>query len=231
MDALEIGVLGLVAGFHQRLEAAAHQIHHAAAQDGLLAEQVGLGLFVHGSFQDAGTGAADAGDVSQSDIIGLAGGVLLHSDQAGHTLARHILRADGVAGTLGSGHEDVHIGGGHDLLVADVEAVGEGDGLALSQVRRDVLLVHICLSLVIDEDHDDVGGLGGLGHGYHLEAVFFRHSPGFAALAQTNDHVAATVTQVHGVSMALGAVADDGDLLAVELVQVAVLFIIHFCHS
>ena len=136
-----------------------------------------------------------------------------------------------MAGTLGSSHKDVHVGGRHDLLVADVEAVREGDGLALSQVGRDVLLVHIRLSLVVDEDHDDVGGLGGLGHGYNLEAVLFRHGPGFAALAQANDHVAAAVTQVHSVGMALGAVADDGDLLAVELVQVAVLFIIHFCHS
>ena len=38
-------------------------IHHAAAQDGLLAEQVGLGLVVEGGLHHAGPGAADARNV------------------------------------------------------------------------------------------------------------------------------------------------------------------------
>ena len=112
VDALEVGVLRLVTGLHQHFEAAAHQIHHAAAQHGLLAEQIGLGLVVEGGFHHAGPGAADAGDVGQSDLIGVAGGVLLHSHQAGHALAVDIGGADGVAGALGGRHEHVHAGGG-----------------------------------------------------------------------------------------------------------------------
>ena len=87
MDALEVSVLRLIAGLHQHLKAAAHQIHHAAAQDGLLAEEVGLGLIVEGGLHHTGTGAADTGDVGQGDLIGVAGGVLLHGHQAGHALA------------------------------------------------------------------------------------------------------------------------------------------------
>src|SRR5699024_11155363 len=77
VDALEVGVLGLVTGLHQGLEAALHQIHYAAAQHSLLTEQVGLGLVVEGSLHHTGAGAADTGDVGQGDLIGVAGGVLL----------------------------------------------------------------------------------------------------------------------------------------------------------
>ena len=186
---------------------------------------------MEGGLHDARPGAADAGDVGQGNVIGLAGGVLLHGDQAGHALARHILAADGVAGALGGRHEHVHIRGGLDLLEADVEAVGEGDGLAGGEVGGDVLLVHIRLGLVVDEDHDDIRQLGGLGHGIDLEAVLLGHGPALAALAQADDDVAAGIPQVQGVGVALGAVAHDGDLLTVQLAQVAVLLIIHLCHS
>ena len=134
VDALEIGVFRGVTGFHQRLEAALHQIHHAAAQNGLLAEEVGLGLIVEGGLHDARPGAADAGDVGQRDLVGPAGGVLLHGHQTGHALAGNIGGADGVAGALGRRHEHVHTGGRHDLLVADVEAVGKGQGVAFLQI-------------------------------------------------------------------------------------------------
>ncbi len=112
VDALEVGVLRLVTGLHQHLKAAAHQVHHAAAQHGLLAEQVGLGLVVEGGLHHPRPRAADARDVGQGDLVGVAGGVLLHRHQAGHALARHVGGADGVARALGGGHEHVHPGGG-----------------------------------------------------------------------------------------------------------------------
>ena len=231
MDALEVGVLGLVTGLHQGLKAAAHQIHNTAAENCLLAEQVGLGLIVHGGLHDAGAGAADTGDVGQGNVIGLAGGILLHGNQAGHALACHILGTNRVAGALGRSHEHVHVGGRHDLLIADIEAMGKGNGLALGQIGGDILLIHIGLGLVVDQNHDDIGSLGGLGDGHDREAVLFRHGPGLAALAQANNDVAAAVTQIQCMGMALGTVTDDGDLLAVQLAQIAVLLIIHFCHN
>ena len=48
---------------------------------------------------------------------------------------------------------------------------------------------------------------------------------------QADAHVAAGILQVQGVGVALGAVADDGDLLAQQAAQVAVLLIIHLSHS
>ena len=130
VDALEVGVLGGVARLDEGLEAQLHQLHHAAAQDSLLAKQVGLGLVLEGGLHHAAPGAADACGIGQSQLIGVAGGVLLHGDEAGHALARHVLAAHGVSGALGGDHADVHPGGGHDLLEMDVEAVGEHQHIA-----------------------------------------------------------------------------------------------------
>ena len=231
MDALEIGVLRGVTGFHQRLEAALHQIHHAAAQNGLLAEEVGLGLIVEGGLHDACPGAADAGDVGQRDLVGPAGGVLLHGHQTGHALAGNIGGADSVAGALGCRHEHVHTGGRHDLLVADVEAVGKGQGVALLQIGGDILFVNVGLYLVIDEHHHDVAPLGGLGNILNGKPCGLRLGPVLGAFPQAHADLAAGVLQVQGMGMALRAVADHGDLLAVEIVQVAILFIIHLSHG
>ena len=157
MDAFEIGIFGLIAGFHQDFETAAHQVNDAAAQNGLFTEQVGLGLLIHRGLQDPRTGSADPGDVSQGDIIGLAGGILFDSDQAGNALSGNIGAADGVARTLRRGHENVHIRRRDDPLVADVEAVREGDGFAFGHIRCDLAVVNIGLDFIIDEHHDDVG--------------------------------------------------------------------------
>lgn len=72
VDALKVGVLGGIAGLDQHLETALHQIDDAAAQDGLLTKQVGLGLVMEGSLHNAGAGAADTGDVSQGDLQSVA---------------------------------------------------------------------------------------------------------------------------------------------------------------
>ena len=136
-----------------------------------------------------------------------------------------------MAGALGGDHQNVHIGRGSDLAVVDVEAVGEHDGLAGGQVGGDILLIHIGLLLVVDQDHDDICCLSSLGSGHDGEAVLLSHGPALAALIQADDDIAAGITQVHGVGMALGAITDDGDLLTVEVVDVAILLIIHFCHN
>ena len=170
------------------------------------------------------------GDVGQGDLHGVAGGVLLHSHQAGHAFPGHIGGADGVAGALRSGHEHIYALGGDDLLIADVEAVGKGQGVAVLQIGGDVSLIHIGLDLVVDEHHHDVAPLGSLRHGHDFQAVLLRHGPVLGAGAQADAHVTAGILQVQGMGMALGAVADDGDLLSIEIVDVTVFCVIHLCH-
>ena len=54
VQALEVGDFGGVAGFDQGLEAGADQFADAAAEHGLLAEQVAFGLFLEGGLDHAG---------------------------------------------------------------------------------------------------------------------------------------------------------------------------------
>ena len=68
MHALEVGHLGLVAGFDERFEAGFDQRADAAAEDGLFAEEVGFGFFGDGGLDDAAAGAADALGVGQADL-------------------------------------------------------------------------------------------------------------------------------------------------------------------
>ena len=65
VEDLEVGELGLIAGLGEGLEACLDQGGGAAAEDGLLAEEVGLGLLGEGGFEHAGAGAADALGVAE----------------------------------------------------------------------------------------------------------------------------------------------------------------------
>ena len=230
MDALEIGVLRLVSSLDKHLEATAHQIRHATANHALLAEKVGLGLLVHRGLHDSGTGAANARNVCKSNVLGTAGGVLLHGHQAGHALAGHKLAADSVPGTLGRRHKDVDVGTGHNLLVADVEAVGEGNRVAGLQVRCDGLAVDVGRHFVVDQDHHDVSQLRRVLHAHRLETRGLRLLNGLAARTQTHDHVHPGILQVQCVGMTLGTVSDNRYLLAFQIVNVTILLVVHFRH-
>ena len=58
----------------------------------------------------------------------------------------------------------------------------------------DVLAVHVGLALVVDEYHNDVGLLRGLGHGHDIKSIGLRLGPGIAALTQSDYHLAAAPT-------------------------------------
>ena len=60
MHRLEVGELGLVAGLDERLEGRLDERRDAAAEERLLAEQVGLGLLGEGRLEDARTRGAEA---------------------------------------------------------------------------------------------------------------------------------------------------------------------------
>ena len=104
VQALEVGHLGVVAGLDERLEAGLDELRGAAAEHGLLAEQVGLGLVLEGRLDHAAAGAADALGVGERERAGVAGRVLLDRDQAGDAAAFGELAAHEVAGALGRDH-------------------------------------------------------------------------------------------------------------------------------
>ena len=229
MQALEVGHLGLVAGLDERLEADLHEFGGAAAEHGLLAEEVRLGLLLEGGADDAGAGRADALGPGEGGLHGLAGDVLLDRDEGGHALALDILGADDVAGALGGDHGDVHVLLGLDQLVVDGEPVDEEHGLAaLAEIGGDVAVPDVGLLHVGDADEHDVRAADGLGGLIDLEALLLRGGGGLGALVEAHDHVEPAVAQVHGVGVALGAEAEDGEGLVLQEAEVGVLVGVHF---
>ena len=227
MAGLKVCHLGLVASFHQRIETGVDQLGNTAAQHCLLAEQVGLGLLLEGGLQDACTASADAGSVCQSNILSLAGVVLLHADQRGAALTLGVQAADDVAGALGSDHDNVHILGSSDGLEVDVETVCKGQCLALGHVGSHLLVIDVSAQLVGHQHHDNVAGLGSFFHFHDLEVLVSCCElrsllPVSRALAQADDDVHAALGQVLGMGVALAAEADDSDGLAVQHAEVAV---------
>ena len=86
MEALKVGQLWLVACFHQGFKARFNQFAEAAAKHYLLTEQVGFGFFPKGGFEDAAPSAANALGIGHGQVAGLAGSILINSEQAGNAL-------------------------------------------------------------------------------------------------------------------------------------------------
>src|SRR5215211_2501381 len=230
VQALEVGDLGLVAGLGQGLEAGLDERGGAAAEDGLLAEQVGLGLLLEGGDQGPGPGPADRPGVALGQVPGLAGGVLGDRDQHRGALAVLELAPDQVAGALGGDHGHVHGLGHLDVAEVDVEAVGEEQGVAGAEVGGDVASVQVPLHGVGDQHHDQVGPGRRLGRAGHGQPGRLGLGPAGRALGQPDPDLAARVVQREGVGVALGAVAEHGDLAGLDQAEVGVVVVVDGGH-
>ena len=88
--------------------------------------------------------------------------------------------------------------------------------LPARQVRRDVGVVGALLLGVGYEHHDHVGLFTGLGDGDDAKARLFGLQDRRRLQSQADAHVVAAVVKVEGVGVALGAVAENGDLLRLQ---------------
>ena len=92
--------------------------------------------------------------------------------------------------------------------------------------------IHLAVLLVRQQQVHDVGLLGSLGHGHHLEAVLHRSVPALAG-AQTDDHMHTAVAHAKRLGTALRTIANDGHRLSVQEAYIAVLIMenIHGCNN
>ena len=227
VQAFEVGHLGLVPGIDQGLETGAHQLAGAAAKHYLLTEKIGFGLFGEIRLDDAGAGGADSLGVSQSQILCLAAGVLVDGEEGGNAAHFRRLAQNQVAGALGCNHDHVDVGRRHDLVEVDIEAVGEHQHITGLEAGSDLLAVGLRLGMVRRQNHDHVGGLGGLVDGHDREPGGFSFFPAGAGLTQADDDLDARFVQIQRVGVALAAVADDGDGLVLDQIQICVFIVIH----
>ena len=234
VDALKVCITGIIACLAKGLEACLHQGTYAAAQNSLLAEEVGLSLGLKGGLKDTCACAADGCTVCKSLLQCLSGSILLYCNQHRSSLACLVLGTNGMSGSLGSDHGNIHICRRNDELVVDVEAVGEHQHITGLEVRLYVLLIHISLQLVIDQDHDDIGLLYSLSGGKNLQSLCLCLCLGLGALVQTNHYITSGILQIQCVCMALGAITNHTDLLSLEKREITIFLIknsclCHFC--
>ena len=226
---LEVGDLRLVAGVGENLEAHLDELVHAAEQHVLLAEQIGFGLLLEGGLDGAGAQGTAGLGIGQGQIPGVAARILLDGHDHRHATAGRVLAADDVARALRGDHEDRVVLGRLDVAVVDVEAVRERDGGTRLEVRLNLVGPHLALGLIRGQDHDHVGLGGGIGHGLDVQALLLGELDRLGGRAEADDDVDAGVAQVQRVRVALRAVADDRDLLAVEHGKIAVVLVPDLC--
>ena len=230
VQALEVRHLGLIARAHERLEAGLDERARSATEHGLLAEQVGFGLFGECRLDHAGARHADAFRVRQRKRLRLPGRVLMDRQQCRRPATLHKQLAYAMTRRLRRDHRDIDVGRRFHRAEADVEAVREHQHLAFGHVRRDVV-VHGRCGRVGHEDHHHIGPLRrfrGRGDG---EAVAFRFALRFARQRQADLHFHAAVLQIQRVRMALRPVADNRHLFAANQIQIRVVVVIHSrCH-
>ena len=109
-----------------------------------------------------------------------------------------------------------------------VEAVREHQRRAVLHVGVQMIVVDVALQFVGREHHHHVGPFGGVGHLHDLELLALGLLDALRVLAQRDrDVLDAGIAQIERVGMALAAIADDGDLLALDQVQVGVAVVVN----
>ena len=173
VQALEIRHLWLITGLDESFVSSHHERGEATTQHHLLTEEIGFRLLWEGGLDDARTGTTNAVGIGQGKRLGIAGCILMHGNQRGHTAAFLEGAAHEVTRALRGDHDHVHVLRRLDAVEANVEAVRESERLALRQMSLDRLFVDLLLLGVGSEQHDDICPLRGIGDRHHLQALGF----------------------------------------------------------
>ena len=151
----------------------------------------------------------------------VAGRVLVHGDQPRDARALEELAPDEMARALGRDERHVDVRRRHDLLVVDREPVAEHQHVAGGDPVLDARVPDLAVELVGDEHHHDVALAGRVGGLEHPQAVALGRGDAAGLGTQADDDRDAGVLEIECVGVALRAVADDRDGLAVELARSA----------
>lgn len=187
-----------------------------------LTVQVGVNLLLEGGLvQVTGSNGNTHGD---GLLLGLAGDILEDGNGRVDTTALTEEGADGTAGPLGGDEDNIDISGDIDLgqiLENGRETVGEVKSLSLGEEGLD-LGPGLGLGSIGEKVHDDGTLVNG---GLDIEQVLSGNPavldgllPGSTILTDTNDDIEAVVTEVETLTVTLGAVADEGKGVVLEVV-------------
>src|SRR4029077_10465634 len=125
MEAFEVGHLGGIASFHQRLKSSLNERRCSSTEDSLLAEEVSFGFFLEGGLNHAATGSTDSLRPGEGDLFRILCRVLEDGNQRWHTFALGELSAHNVSRSLRCYHDDVNVLRRDDGLEVNAETVGK----------------------------------------------------------------------------------------------------------
>ena len=166
VQALEIGHLGRISGLDQRLEAGADELDEAAAEHDLLAEEIGLALFLEGRLDDAGAAAAIGGGIGQAEVMRVArsrpGGSRSRSARRRRAGTRERTVWPGPFGATMSTSRSLR---GSIRLKWTLRPWANSERGALLHVGGEFVAVDVGLQFVRGQHHHHVAPLGGFGHG------------------------------------------------------------------
>ena len=229
VQTFEVSHLRLVTGLDQRFVASQNQRAGPAAQDGLLAEQVGLGLFFERGFYHAGARGADALRPGQRHVLRLPARILVNRDERRHAFAFEILAADNVAGPLRSNQNHIHVFRRDHRFEMNGETVRKQQRFAGVQVRRHVPLVSRRLFRVRQRHENHIAPTHRCGGADHFKSLFLRDRNGFAAFIKADDDVHPAVFEVQRMGVALRTKAEHGQSLVLQDGQVGFFVRVNFC--
>ena len=227
MQALEIGHFRRVSGLHQRLIPRHDKRGQAAAEHGLLAEQVGLAFLAEGGLDDAGPAAADRAGVGQRQIVAVPRGILMDRQQHRHAGAALVFRAHRVSRPLRRDHEDIQVLARLDQVEVDVQAMCKSERRAFAHVRFQMVAIERPLVLVRRQNHDDIGPFRRFARVEDLETrLFGLGRAGGAGTESDSDIFRARIAKINRMRVSLTPVTDNGHFLRFHQIHVGITIII-----
>ena len=126
-------------------------------------------------------------------------------------------------------HRDVNIGCRLDQAEVNVKAVREHQHGAALEIRLNICLVAGSLLFIRNQNHDDIRFLHCFRHRLDGQALCLCLGNGLGAGIQADHNIHAGILQIQRMCMALAAISDDSDLLALQQRHVAVFLVVDSC--
>ena len=162
----------------------------------MFAEEVSFSFLFEGSLNDASAGAADTASVSECDIEGITGRVLMNGEDIGNAGTLSESTADEMAWPLRGDHKYVDVGRGDNLIEMDIKAVSKSDSRARLEIRFNIGEEDVGLFFVGDKNHGDIGGFNGVGDGSDVETGGFNLVNGFGSGIKPDGDIESGIVQV-----------------------------------
>ena len=156
MDTFEVCISRIISSFTQCLESCLHQCTYTTAENCLLTKEVCLCFCTVSCLQQTCSCSTDSKTISQCFVPCFSGVILLYSDQTWCSFSCLVLASYSMSRSFWSDHSYINICRRFDASEMNVETMCEHQHIAFIQVWFNVFFVHICLQLIVDQNHNDV---------------------------------------------------------------------------